>query len=768
MMAAIAPSPGQSEALNELHQIARVTDGRIKVENARHPRQEGWPLEVDLAISCAGETGTGSSVRLEDWEPVTILIPPRFPFEHPEVTVPHRRFASLPHVLWANGICLYLADNDWDPARRMYGFVGQLLTWFEAVARGTITGQEIPWHAPLTQRRTGDHLVVGTDLPEPLENDPGLWFALALIQQVAPQLYDLRRWLGTQEANEFRDWHEQQDLPEDPDERSRVFVVPVIGLTRPADFAYPNSRAELLAALAGRGVSQQDYDGLRRYIRTFNPGLWDAAGQPPELLLLGSPAPDRYAIGSRIAHLAAWAFGADDDADTVHWMTVYDQRPRITTRRDTGRPARWLAGKRILVLGCGALGAPAAEFCVRAGAAETVVVDDGHVKPGILVRQPFTYADIGRNKAEALAARLAFVDPERPVLPLPFDATGLITGDIPLTEVDLVIDATANRSVAAALERARWTAGRPRPALLSLMVGHDCERGAATLALPGASGAGVDLLRRLAITASADPGLYDVLDDFFPDHPRGALFQPEPGCSDPTYVGSAADVAAVAGQLLNDALAVLSAAEKADGMTFPQRWATVVRAFTDGSTRPSRQRLSWADDHVRREHAAGYEIRIDLAALTSMRREVALMAQRGGPDVETGGMLLGQFDHASRVVWVTEADGPPPGSVAHAEGLRLDPTVARGWARRRRRLTRGMVAYIGAWHTHPNHPALPSTLDVRAMTEMAGDGVPVLLIILGGGPGRLTQWAAGDRPPDMHLQLHLPGAQDGPDAPVLE
>ena len=50
-------------------------------------------------------------------------------------------------------------------------------------------------------------------------------------------------------------------------------------------------------------------------------------------------------------------------------MRVLENRPEITRRRDEGSPPAWLAGKRVLVLGCGALGAPAAEACVRAGAA---------------------------------------------------------------------------------------------------------------------------------------------------------------------------------------------------------------------------------------------------------------------------------------------------------------------------------------------------------------------------------------------------------------
>jgi len=87
------------------------------------------------------------------------------------------------------------------------------------------------------------------------------------------------------------------------------------------------------------------------------------------------------------------------------WIPVVEARPEVTRRRDTGTSAAWLTGKRVLILGCGALGAPAAEICVRAGAAEATVADNGVVHPGILVRQP--YEDARAPSAGAVAASAA-------------------------------------------------------------------------------------------------------------------------------------------------------------------------------------------------------------------------------------------------------------------------------------------------------------------------------------------------------------------------
>src|SRR5262249_57681596 len=76
------------------------------------------------------------------------------------------------------------------------------------------------------------------------------------------------------------------------------------------------------------------------------------------------------------------------------WTVVYEQRPQVTVRRDSERPAGWLRGNSVLVLGCGALGARIAEHCARAGVARLRLADQSAVRPGILVRQPDTSGDI--------------------------------------------------------------------------------------------------------------------------------------------------------------------------------------------------------------------------------------------------------------------------------------------------------------------------------------------------------------------------------------
>ena len=401
-------------------------------------------------------------------------------------------------------------------------------------------------------------------------------------------------------------------------------------------------------------------------------------------------------------------------------------------RRDRGAPLSWFAGRTVAVWGCGALGGQVAEYLTRAGVKKLILRDNGAVTPGVLVRQPFDDSDIGYGKAYMLRDRLHRI---RPDLEVGVSVRSLL--DEPLggpewaEDAEVVIDAAASVPVLGLLERGRWTwKGRPVP-VVSMVVGHTAERGMVVVSRPGHSGGPHDLSRRMKLEACNRQDIAGFLNEFWPAD-RRSFFQPEPGCSDATFVGSAADVAGLAAMMLNWAAVDLRG---------PPQGATATGHFVmlphvaNPPGQATTADFAWTSDRISHDDHAGYEIRISPEAWAKIRSWIADGRERFRPEVETGGLLFGERDEAAGVIWVSEVSGPPPDSEHSAEKFvcGIEGTAEMNTEKRAR--TRGSVRYLGMWHTHPDSLPVPSPTDwdgMRRLVEAAGGAARSLMLIVGG------------------------------------
>lgn len=120
-----------------------------------------------------------------------------------------------------------------------------------------------------------------------------------------------------------------------------------------------------------------------------------------------------------------------------------------------------LQQSKVLVVGLGGLGCPAALYLAAAGVGELVLADGDVVELSNLQRQiAHTDADIGRNKARSAADAIAALNPEVSVRVV---EQSLVESAMPalLAGVNVVIDATDNFPVRFALNRACIAAGVP-------------------------------------------------------------------------------------------------------------------------------------------------------------------------------------------------------------------------------------------------------------------------------------------------------------------
>lgn len=725
---------GQELALRQLEAIAAIGDG-LEILSVREPGTEGERLVVEVSLDCGGFEHRDGGIVLRQRERVEIFVAADFPWAAPSVYSVHKRWSGSPHVQWARFLCLYQSRSEWRPEDGMFGLLGRLETWLRQACLGELDPDGAPLHPPAVYvSGEAPTLVVRADAPQ-VDTTP--WLGFAHLGHVSDRRLDVVGWTA--------------DLK---DEGERL--VPAVLLPTPIDWEYPRDARALMEALADRGVG---WGFLLALLRLGSMSWPEDSGMP---LIVGSPM-RRGPDGAPRQHIAAWYFDSlltwairaslgavsEDEARkkkgekleallaewadeaSVAWCPVDETRPEVTERRDSESALRHVfAGKAVCLWGCGAIGGHVAEWLVRAGVAKLDVYDNDTVSTGILARQPYVDIDIGRPKAEALADRLSAIDPVvvvkphfRDVLKGPLGSPDWHEGS------DFVIDATAAHLVASKLEAVRQVYGSGDTTVIAMIFGHTAEHGIVVTAPPSHPGGPADLLRRTGLACTSEPGLGGFADEFWPDPPRTDDFQPEPGCSEPTFRGSGAEVAALAGTLLSAAASdITTDASVASGRLL---------ALPSANHRGRRQaKLEWEPDMVVEDGLGRYQVRISPAALRSIRAEVTRNERAGDGLAETGGVLFGRRDSAAGVLWVDEASGPPPDSIASPAEFVCGTAGIKERDEAIRRRTRRATGFVGMWHTHPTGPAIPSPRDVGSMAELVlMEPLPeTLMVICGGDP----------------------------------
>ncbi|KPP81402.1 MAG: Molybdopterin biosynthesis protein MoeB [Oceanicaulis sp. HLUCCA04] len=150
--------------------------------------------------------------------------------------------------------------------------------------------------------------------------------------------------------------------------------------------------------------------------------------------------------------------------------TDIDRHARHILLKEIGGPGQArLGAARVVMIGAGGLGAPAALYLAAAGIGELVIIDPDTVSLDNLQRQVlFRTADIGRQKVDAARDALAALDPAVRIEPVhgradPASLPGLLAG------ADLVLDGCDDFATRFAVNAAAIAA---RIALVSGAVGR--------------------------------------------------------------------------------------------------------------------------------------------------------------------------------------------------------------------------------------------------------------------------------------------------------
>lgn len=713
-------------ASDQIQEIADTSEGTLQILDKR-PDINGR-IQFSISIRFDGLDRVDGGLRVRAREPFLVIVPPTFPFHYPILITPHVRFAGFPHVQWRRQICLYASSADWRPEDGMYGFIKRLDAWVRDAALNRLDPDDMPLHPPVAYPTVPLLFVPIADTP----------------------LVDGSPWFGVAELRDRNHRTEIVGWKECSKEHSAYFA-PAILLHEHLPFEYPNTVNSLLNELDSHGIKYAPFIlVLAAYSQHSVTGT-------PLNVVIGTPMRRVGAGGPALQHLAVWQICAGDADKLRHmsrsfqpygttkqrasaiaavckwsvlskvgWCIVDEMRPEVTIRRDHASPMAWFRGKRVAIWGCGAVGTHVAESIVRAGAVAVELVDNKRVAPGVLVRQGFEDADIGRCKADALAERLRRISPDLETLPLADDLIVRITGPDTIPRVDLIIDCTASVTVRTVLEHVIRDVDS-RPAIASIAIDGQAATAIATLSKPNHSGCTLDLIRKLKLEACRKSTLSKLLESFWPKSASDESFQPEPGCSEPTFIGSDADLAGLCARMLN---AVTRAIADRDDRHTGAGWLTEesgpIHAFT------------WASDYVLKDESRGYSIRICSHAAREIRGWARRSVRTAGTTTETGGLVFGELNEAAGVLWVTDVDGPPSDSDAAEDHFTCGIDGTEYAAKHRRHRFRGSVDWIGSWHTHPTSSPHPSSVDMNAVAQLLAGPQSTcrtcLILILSGSP----------------------------------
>jgi len=378
------------------------------------------------------------------------------------------------------------------------------------------------------------------------------------------------------------------------------------------------------------------------------------------------------------------------------------------------------------------------------------VIDTGLVTPGILVRQPFTDADVGRGKAVVLAEQLRAIRPGLSVRPRVRDLVRHLDVEEDWSDgVDIVIDCSANQAVRIKLESV-WRSQLSKTAVACILVGHQAQNALAVLARPGHSGGPADVLRATKLACLRREELRAYAQEFWPSTARTDVFQPEPGCSEATFRGSGAETAALAGTLLTSLAADLSVEDPEPGAV--AHLCALPTASHDG---PRDVRLAFEPAVLARSDSDDHQVRLAPAALRQLRGWIAASARNLGPAAETGGLLWGERDPAAGVIWIEEASGPPPDSIQTPAEFVCGTAGNEQRSRENKTLGRGSLGFLGIWHTHPEQDSTPSLRDLQGMVQLLSQTPGASgerLIVIVGHARALTDRPSGP-PADLSTYL---------------
>lgn len=379
-------------------------------------------FDFDLKAPFPNIEGLSPSVRFR------AVLPGAFPLKKAEVFLADEETWRFPHMAGRNGLlCLQVGQPHlWDPCESLFKTIMEASEWLDDAANGTLLKPGDPWELP--DFRTG---VAQTPPPLPVWNleSPATFEAWkGRIGQHGEVIFRLHAKGKGLVPIQFK--HAEtggitspQPSPSFLDEKAVQFrgkwlVLPTLIYSshRP-----PKTFSELAAMCSAVDVE-----------------LWDILAGGAKLdalrnchyLLVGAPIPNKMGEEPSELHWqpivlpSKWLGSAKQDrgskpkrkwlCDTLGSQTIpWGEEENVSPDRlgARGRLEDGALGKRVCVIGCGAIGSVLVDHLVRGGVRDLALFDSEVLEPGNLCRHTLAPSDVDQSKSHALAMKFRGINP---------------------------------------------------------------------------------------------------------------------------------------------------------------------------------------------------------------------------------------------------------------------------------------------------------------------------------------------------------------------
>ncbi|MCX6175377.1 MAG: ThiF family adenylyltransferase [Ignavibacteriales bacterium] len=725
----------QKLALEQLKAIEIEDRGNFKIiDYYQHGSNDDY-LCVNISILTRLYNKSIVGFNFRPRERFKLLIPKDFPYEIPNILFSDFRYYGKPHVQWGSFLCLYQApDVEWDPAEGMFGYISRLDLYLKRAAINQLDPNDAPLHPPVAYTSSNISYKIIPNKNSPSFNDD-YWLGAAKLERLNDDCLFISDWYGTDLLN------------------SKSRYAAVILLKKDMPFEYPYFLFTLIHLLKDRGID------LVRFVKHLQKVMAFNKSGTPLFIIIGTPM--RGDSDNRKQHLLCWYLetkiagnlrGFDSnkfrqnpskaenhlnqfikyaEKSKLLWCSILENRPEIIIPRDRDAYTSFFTNKTIEIWGCGAVGSHIAEIIIRAKPKRLLLFDNNIVKPGLLSRQLFYEDDIGLNKAEAMKNRIGKIHSLlNDVKVESFNENILKRMDKNhwSENSDIIIDTTASKKVLRKLDGLLIKENIQKE-IISFVVDSIAKKGMVVYRSKKSYCGIVDLIRKSKLHL-CDSDDNNWLPYFYPDNgsiPQ-KLFQPEPGCSDPTFSGSEADISTISGLMMNSISRHLVVTNSASKCIFLSQ-----NIYNYDEEKYHEITFdNYSDDLLLKDPVNNYKVILNKQAIENINKIIKKENSSRNTHFETGGLIFGEWDDLNKVVYIDDISEPPKDSIAAANDFVCGILGTKELNDERKKKYSGSSYFVGLWHSHPFGSPNYSGKDKHSMELVVTELCPpksLLLII---------------------------------------